>query len=31
MNDWAEQLVMLANTPKDFQVEDSAAFTLLPW
>jgi uncharacterized protein DUF3313 len=31
MNDWAEQFVLLANTPKDFQVEDSAAFTLLPW
>jgi hypothetical protein len=31
MNDWAEQLVRLANTPKDVQVDDSAAFTLLPW
>src|SRR5262245_10164514 len=31
MNDWADQLVLLANTPKDFKVEDSSAFTLLPW
>ena len=31
MNDWAEQFVKIANTPKDVQVEDSAAFTLLPW
>ena len=31
MNDWSEQLVALANTPKDIQVEDSSAFTLLPW
>jgi len=31
MNDWAEQFVVLANTPKDVQVEDSSAFTLLPW
>jgi hypothetical protein len=31
MNDWADQLVLLANTPKDVKVEDSSAFTLLPW
>jgi uncharacterized protein DUF3313 len=31
MNDWADQLVLLANTPKDVKVEDSSAFTLMPW
>ena len=31
MNDWADQLVLLANTPKDVKVEDSSAFTLKPW
>jgi len=31
MNDWADQLVQLANTPKDVKVEDSSAFTLMPW
>ncbi|TMA25484.1 MAG: DUF3313 domain-containing protein [Deltaproteobacteria bacterium] len=31
MNDWADQFVLLANTPKDVTVEDSSAFTLLPW
>ena len=31
MNDWADQLVQIANTPKDVTVEDSSAFTLLPW
>jgi hypothetical protein len=31
MNDWAEQFVTMANTPKDIQVEDSSAFTLMPW
>ena len=31
MNDWAEQLVRLANTPKDVQVDDSKAFELMPW
>ncbi len=31
MNDWAVQLVALANTPKDVQVEDSSWFELLPW
>jgi Protein of unknown function (DUF3313) len=31
MHDWAEQLVRLANTPKDVQVDDSAAFELMPW
>ncbi len=31
MNDWADQFVLLANTPKDVAVEDSSAFTLLPW
>jgi Protein of unknown function (DUF3313) len=31
MNDWADQLVQLANTPKDIKVEDSSAFTLMPW
>jgi hypothetical protein len=31
MNDWADQLVLLANTPKDVKVEDSNAFTLMPW
>jgi len=31
MNDWAEQFVVLANPPQDVQVEDSPAFTLLPW
>ncbi len=31
MNDWADQLVLLANTPKDVKVEDASAFTLMPW
>jgi len=31
MNDWSEQLVKLANTPKDVQVDDSKAFELMPW
>jgi hypothetical protein len=31
MKDWSEQLVRIANTPKDVQVEDSAAFELMPW
>ncbi len=31
MKDWADQLVLLANTPKDVQVEDSSWFTLRPW
>jgi len=31
IEDWSGQLVQLANTPKDVQVEDSAAFTLMPW
>ena len=31
MRDWAGQLVLLANTPHEFKVEDSSAFTLLPW
>jgi hypothetical protein len=31
MRDWAHQLVLLANTPHEFKVEDSSAFTLLPW
>jgi hypothetical protein len=31
MNDWGDQLVMIANTPRDVKVEDSSAFTLLPW
>jgi hypothetical protein len=31
MNDWADQLVQLANTPKDVKVEDASAFTLMPW
>jgi hypothetical protein len=31
MNDWADQFVQLANTPKDVKVEDSSAFTLMPW
>ena len=31
MNDWSEQLVRLANTPKDVQVDDSKAFELMPW
>jgi len=31
MNDWADQFVQLANTPKDIKVEDSSAFTLMPW
>jgi Protein of unknown function (DUF3313) len=31
MNDWADQLVLLANTPREVKVEDSSAFTLLPW
>jgi hypothetical protein len=31
MSDWADQLVQLANTPKDVTVEDSSAFTLKPW
>jgi len=31
MQDWAEQLVRLANTPKDVQVDDSPAFELMPW
>jgi hypothetical protein len=30
MNDWAEQFVVMANTPKDVSVEDSSAFTLMP-
>lgn len=31
MDDWADQFVLLANTPKDVKVEDSSAFTLMPW
>ena len=31
MNDWAEQFVVMANTPKEITVEDSSAFTLMPW
>jgi uncharacterized protein DUF3313 len=31
MSDWADQLVLLANTPKDVKVDDSSAFTLKPW
>src|SRR5262249_24155863 len=31
MNDWADQFVLLANTPRDVTVEDSSAFTLMPW
>lgn len=31
MHDWADQLVELANTPQDVEVEDSSPFTLLPW
>jgi len=31
MNDWADQLVLLANTPKDVKVEDSSWFRLRPW
>jgi Protein of unknown function (DUF3313) len=31
MNDWAEQFVVMANSPKEIQVEDSSAFTLMPW
>jgi hypothetical protein len=28
---WADQLVELANTPRDVQVKHSAYFTLMPW
>ena len=31
MHDWAAQLVLLANTPHEFKVEDSSGFALLPW
>ena len=31
MKDWSDQLVRLANTPKDVQVDDSKAFELMPW
>jgi hypothetical protein len=31
MNDWSQQLVRLANTPKDVEVEDSSWFRLRPW
>lgn len=31
MSDWADQLVQLANTPKDVKVEDASAFKLKPW
>src|SRR5262245_43537849 len=31
MNDWADQFVLIANTPWEVKVEDSSAFTLMPW
>ncbi len=31
MHDWAHQLVVLANTPRDVKVEDSSWFRLRPW
>ena len=31
MHDWAQQFVVLANTPHDVKVEDSSGFALLPW
>ena len=31
MHDWSEQLVVLANTPKDVKVDDSSGFRLMPW
>ena len=31
MRDWAQQFVVLANTPHDVKVEDSSGFALLPW
>jgi hypothetical protein len=31
MGDWSQQFVTLANTPKDFEVEDSNPFRLRPW
>ena len=31
MNDWGDQFVLIANTPKDVKVEDASAFTLMPW
>jgi len=31
MGDWSQQFVTLANTPKDFKVEDSNPFRLRPW
>lgn len=31
MDDWAEQLVLLANTPREVPVEDSSWFRLRPW
>ena len=31
IGDWAQQLVQLANTPKDVKVEASSPFRLRPW
>jgi|SRR5262249_19439731 len=31
MSDWGDQFVLLANTPESVQVEDTSAFTLMPW
>lgn len=31
MDQWAAQLVQLANTPRDVQVKHAAYFTLMPW
>jgi hypothetical protein len=31
IRDWAHQMVVIANTPRDVQVEDSSFFRLRPW